>query len=82
MRCLKRRLAERFWRLMLSDEHRLAAGWRGEGGDVAGAVTEFERLLTAQQRVLGADHPATLTTRNNLATCRGEGVDVADDSSV
>ena len=82
MRCLKRRLAERFWRLMLSDEHRLAAGWRGEGGDVAGAVTEFERLLTAQQRVLGADHPGTLTTRNNLAFWRGEGGDVADDSSV
>ena len=42
-------------------------------GRVAGAVAEFDRLLTAQQRVLGADHPDTLTTRNNLAFCRGEG---------
>ena len=39
-------------------------------GRVAGAVAEFDRLLTAQQRVLGADHP---DTRNNLAFCRGEG---------
>ena len=42
-------------------------------GGFAGAVAEFDRLLTAQQRVLGADHPDTLTTRNNLAFCRGEG---------
>jgi Tetratricopeptide repeat len=42
-------------------------------GRVAGAVAEFDRLLTAQQRVLGADHPDTLTTRNNLAFCRWEG---------
>ncbi|HYB37805.1 MAG TPA: tetratricopeptide repeat protein [Mycobacterium sp.] len=41
------------------------------------AITEFERLLTEQQRVLGADHPDTLATRNNLAFWRGEGGDVA-----
>ena len=41
------------------------------------AITEFERLLTEQQRVLGADHPATLATRGNLASWRGEGGDVA-----
>ena len=46
------------------------------------AITEFERLLTEQQRVLGADHPATLATRNNLAFWRGRGGDVADDPSV
>jgi hypothetical protein len=32
MRCLKRRLADRVWRLMLSDEHRLAAGPGGHSG--------------------------------------------------
>ena len=46
------------------------------------AITEFERLLTEQQRVLGADHPATLATRNNLAFWRGRGGHVADDPSV
>src|SRR6185312_677124 len=52
-----------------------AVWWPGTRwmGRVAGAVAEFDRLLTAQQRVLGADHPDTLTTRNNLAFCRGEG---------
>jgi Tetratricopeptide repeat len=45
--------------------------------DVAGAVAEFGRLSTAQQRVLGADHPDTLAARNNLASWRGEGGDVA-----
>ena len=38
---------------------------------IIGAITEFERLLTEQQRVLGADHPDTLATRNNLAFWRG-----------
>jgi transposase-like protein len=32
MRCLKRRLADRVWRLLLSDEHRLAAGPEGHSG--------------------------------------------------
>jgi transposase len=32
MRCLKRRLADRVWRLMLSDEHPLAAGPGGHSG--------------------------------------------------
>ena len=32
MRCLKRRLADRVWRLMLGDEHRLAAGPGGHSG--------------------------------------------------
>ena len=31
------------------------------------AVGLFETLLAEQTRVLGADHPHTLTTRNNLA---------------
>uniref|UniRef100_UPI0023F5310F tetratricopeptide repeat protein n=1 Tax=Schaalia cardiffensis TaxID=181487 RepID=UPI0023F5310F len=29
----------------------------------------FEALLVDRQRVLGVDHPDTLTTRNNLASC-------------
>jgi hypothetical protein len=32
MRCLKRRLADRVWRLMLADERRLAAGPGGHSG--------------------------------------------------
>ncbi|WP_406500406.1 tetratricopeptide repeat protein [Streptomyces sp. NBC_01590] len=39
--------------------------WRG---DAAGAVEAFAGLLTDQERVLGPDHPDTLTTRNNLAS--------------
>ena len=44
------------------------------------AITEFERLLTDRIRVLGADHPDTLATRNNLAFWRGRGGHVADPS--
>ncbi|MFF3787460.1 hypothetical protein ACFYY7_40115, partial [Streptomyces sp. NPDC001933] len=40
---------------------------RGRAGDVAGAVEAFAGLLTDQERVLGHDHPDSLTTRNNLA---------------
>jgi Tetratricopeptide repeat len=36
------------------------------------AVAQFQQLLTDQTRVLGADHPATLTTRSNLAHWLGE----------
>ncbi|MDQ3151759.1 MAG: tetratricopeptide repeat protein [Actinomycetota bacterium] len=32
-----------------------------------GAATAFEQLLTDYLRVLGPDHPHTLTTRSNLA---------------
>lgn len=38
-------------------------------GDQAGAAA-FEQLLTDQVRVLGPDHPDTLTTRGNLAYWR------------
>jgi Tetratricopeptide repeat len=31
------------------------------------AIAQFERLLADRTRVLGADHPNTLNTRNNLA---------------
>lgn len=39
----------------------------GETGDVAGAVSAFEGVPADQLRVLGPDHPHTLTTRSNLA---------------
>ncbi|WP_433622743.1 tetratricopeptide repeat protein [Nocardia sp. CA-120079] len=51
--------------------------WRGESGDPAGAVTEYEQLLTDYLRVLGPDHPHTLATRHNLAYWRGESGDPA-----
>jgi hypothetical protein len=41
--------------------------WRGQAGDRTGAATGFEQLLTDLLRVLGPDHPNTLTTRGNLA---------------
>jgi len=44
--------------------------WRGEAGDPVGAVAGFEALLVDQQRVLGADHPDTLRTRNNVSHWR------------
>ena len=47
------------------------ARWRGEAGDLAGAATAFERLLTDYLRVLAPDHPHTLSTRHNLADWRG-----------
>jgi hypothetical protein len=47
---------------------------RGEAGDVAGAVAEFEALLE-ELRVLRADHPATLTAGAHLAYWRGEAGD-------
>ncbi|MFI6959980.1 tetratricopeptide repeat protein [Nocardia sp. NPDC050408] len=53
------------------------AYWLGESGDIAGAITEFEQLLTDQLRVLGPDHPDTLTTRSNLAHLRGKSGDIA-----
>ena len=39
----------------------------GEAGDVAGARDQFAALLPVRERVLGLEHPDTLTTRRNLA---------------
>ncbi|WP_203959100.1 tetratricopeptide repeat protein, partial [Sphaerisporangium siamense] len=36
-------------------------------GDLSRAVPVFEQTLTDRRRVLGEDHPTTLTSRNNLA---------------
>ncbi|MFD0522893.1 tetratricopeptide repeat protein [Paractinoplanes durhamensis] len=40
-------------------------------GDPAGATTASGQLLTDRLRVLGPDHPHTLTTRHSLANWRG-----------
>jgi hypothetical protein len=45
---------------------------RGEAGDPAGAATAFGQLLSDRLRVLGPNHPDTLTTRHNLAHWRGQ----------
>ena len=43
----------------------------GEAGDVAGARDQLAALLPRYERVLGADHPGTLATRNGLALWTG-----------
>ena len=45
------------------------------------AITLDEQTLAALERVLGPDHPDTLTSRNNLANARQavDGVDQTDD---
>ena len=39
----------------------------GEAGDAAGARDQFAALVPVRERVSGAEHPATLTTRASLA---------------
>ena len=43
------------------------ARWTGEAGDAAGARDQHAALLPIHERVLGPEHPTTLTTRRNLA---------------
>ena len=47
-------------------------GWAGwylnEISDISRAIPLLERTLTDRERVLGPDHPGTLTSRNNLAS--------------
>jgi hypothetical protein len=47
------------------------------GGDAAGARDQFAVLLPINERVSGAEHPDTLTTRGNLARWTGEAGDAA-----
>ena len=47
------------------------------GGDPAGARDQFAALLPVRERVLGAEHPDTLTARANLARWTGEAGDAA-----
>lgn len=53
------------------------AHWAGENGDAVLALDRYTELLTAQQHVLGGDHPETLKTRDHLAHWTGENGDVA-----
>ncbi|XUL89452.1 tetratricopeptide repeat protein [Streptomyces galilaeus] len=50
---------------------------QGRAGDAAGAAQAYADLLKHTVRVLGEDHPDTLTTRSNLAAWRGEAGDAA-----
>ncbi|MBB0247215.1 tetratricopeptide repeat protein, partial [Streptomyces alkaliphilus] len=52
------------------------AYWRGQAGDVPGAITAYEELLADQLRVLGRDHSETLTARLYLAALCGQAGDV------
>ncbi|WP_100447274.1 tetratricopeptide repeat protein [Glycomyces xiaoerkulensis] len=51
--------------------------WRGRSGDIPGAITILENLLTDQIRDLGPDHISTFITRHNLAVWRGQSGDAA-----
>lgn len=44
------------------------AGVYQEAGRLTDALPLFEATLAARERILGPDHPDTLTSRNNLAT--------------
>ncbi|MDQ1539047.1 MAG: hypothetical protein QOE58_3440, partial [Actinomycetota bacterium] len=48
---------------------------RGQAGDATGAAAAFTHLLDDRTRVLGPDHPETLTTRHKLAYWRGQAGD-------
>jgi hypothetical protein len=53
------------------------AGWQGLTGDVVGAVSASEAILTDVLRVFDSDHSLALATRHNLALSRGEAGDAA-----
>ena len=59
------------------DHPRQHRGWTGQCGDPAGALRLFQELLPDQVRVLGPDHPDTLTTRSNIANWTGQCGDAA-----
>lgn len=49
---------------------RIAACWRGLGGNAAGAVAELEQTLGGCTEALGSAHPLAWFTRRNLAFWR------------
>ncbi|WP_318325158.1 tetratricopeptide repeat protein [Streptomyces sp. ADMS] len=49
---------------------RIAACWRGLGGNAAGAVAELEQILDGCVEALGSEHLLTRFTRRNLAFWR------------
>ena len=53
------------------------ARWTGQAGDAAGARDQYAALLPVRERVLGPEHPDTLTARGNLAHWTGEAGDAA-----
>jgi hypothetical protein len=63
-RCLRPLPWQRTW--ALTARHNLAR-FLGEAGRPAEAVTELRALLGDLERMLGADHPHTLATRQSLA---------------
>ena len=66
--------------LLIPSAHRVlfrAGQSLGETGLVRPAITAYEQLLTDELRVLGPDHPDTLTTRHHLARWRAEAGDPA-----
>ena len=52
--------------------------WTGAAGDAREALRLFRELLPDLERVLGRDHPDTLTTRNNIAHWTGEAGDARE----
>ena len=48
------------------------AYYLGQTGDHAGALTAFRAVAEDRARVLGADHPDTLTTRHQVAYYLGQ----------
>jgi hypothetical protein len=50
----------------LTARHNLAAAYRF-AGRLQEAIPLYERTLSDREPVLGADHPQTLSSRNNLA---------------
>jgi hypothetical protein len=53
------------------------ARWTGEAGDAATARDQFAALLPRYERMLGPEHPETLTAQHNLARWAGQAGDAA-----
>ena len=47
----------------------------GKAGNSSGAAAALQQLLTDRLRLLGPEHPDTLSTRHDLARWQGEGGD-------
>ncbi|MFJ9683536.1 tetratricopeptide repeat protein [Streptomyces sp. NPDC101194] len=63
--------------LVTTARHEAFARWRGQAGDAAGAATAYAELLADRERLLGPDHPETLTTRHELAYWQGQAGDAS-----
>ncbi|MGV1004336.1 MAG: tetratricopeptide repeat protein, partial [Candidatus Nanopelagicales bacterium] len=62
-------------RVLLSVAANLGIAYRNSG-DLGRAIPQFEATLTDRERILGPDHPDTLTSRNNLAGAYREAGDL------